>query len=289
MSCSTRIRMRVFLLVILLCISTEVYPCEGQAPLVRSDSQLVSPEWVVQQFFVSRVFPDRSEYFTPRFAKMIGTSATPGAVSSSEITVSSRQLTGDSAHAIFETEVRHSDHIDDWYTYLVRKGAVWQIDAVRLFSVPAIQFVLLDTLMKRHTLPDSLVAVRDRMKLIVTGDSALKNYFRINQGALARLASHFESVPGLRGVADDGRSRPESGVSESEKHAVVDALRSLRLGAALRDPDVPQCVRYKIGGSDQGTAGFLHTLPGCPPQIMDPDEFMYLEPVGPDWYVYRTG
>jgi hypothetical protein len=71
--------------------------------------------------------------------------------------------------------------------------------------------------------------------------------------------------------------------------SLTGAMHALDIGAALRNLSALQCVRYKVGGAEQATIGFMHFRSTCPLPTMGSDNVIYMERVAPDWYLYRTG
>jgi hypothetical protein len=75
----------------------------------------------------------------------------------------------------------------------------------------------------------------------------------------------------------------------SDTQSLTDAMHALVIGAGLRNLSALQCVRYKIGGAEQATVGYMHFRASCPLPTMGTDDVIYMERIAPDWYVYRTG
>jgi hypothetical protein len=279
----------LFLFATLVAFSHEC-ASRGMAQVVSADTiaKRGMPAWIVRQFYSNPTFGDQAKYFTSSFSRTFGKGPTPGSLPESLGRVVSRELKHDEKHAVFATEASQGSHTSEWYTYLVLENGGWKIDAVRLFSVPIVHWVILDSLIARQHLPDSLLLIRDKLRLGAANDSSLAAYFQLHREALSQFAARFESVVGLKALADDGRVFPTEALAPAEAQVLARELRNLRLGAAIREKDSAQCVRYKIGGTDRNSVGFLHVLPGCPRPTMDPAALIYVDAVGENWFVYRS-
>jgi hypothetical protein len=244
---------------------------------------------LVRRFYADSVLSDRSTIATARFAKLLDTTPTPGAMLPRGTRLAIREIERDSAHAVYETESGPEKHFADWYTYLVRESGKWKIDNVRIFELPPVHFLILDSLEAKKNLPDSLGFARDRMRLAASSNAALKAHFAAHKAAILKLASDFESHTAVNALDESGATFPADALPQDDRNALTAAMHALNLGAALRKHDALQCVRYKIGGAEQTTVGYMHFGATCEKPTMGTEDVMYMERVAPGWYVYRTG
>jgi hypothetical protein len=244
---------------------------------------------IVRRFYGDSVVPDRASILTTRYATLLDTTPTPGAIMPRGTRLVIREIERDSAHAVYETESGPENQFADWYTYLVREGGTWKIDNVRIFELPPVHYLILDSLVAKKNLADTLSWMRDRMKLASSNNAALKAYFAAHKAAILKLAADFESHTAVTALNETGETIPANALQASDTHTLTSALHSLDLGAAMRNLSALQCVRYKIGGADQATVGYMHFKPTCPLPKMGTEDVIYLERVAPDWYLYRTG
>jgi len=226
---------------------------------------------------------------TPRFDKLMDTTPPPGAILPRGGRVVVREISRDSANAVYETETGPETRFADWYTYLVRDDGKWKIDNLRVFELPPVHYLILDSLEAKKNLPDSVAFVRDRMRLSASSNAVLKAHFAAHRAAILRLAASFESHAGITGLDESGTTVPANALSERERNALTAQMHALDIGAALRKHDAPKCVRYKIGGVDETTVGYMHFGASCAKPVVGNEDVMYMERVAPDWYVYRTG
>jgi hypothetical protein len=268
----------------------------ARAQLPPADTTPGTPAWIVNRFFDHAGFPDRARYFTAELAARAAAARTPGESNPAGAAGMPRLLQGDSARAVYATAMHYG--LDtrmtmDWYTFLIREDGHWKLDGVRRFSVPLIQYILVDSTDAKHArgeLLDSLVPVRERMRLGAQPDSVLQSYLLAHEAAFRELAERFVARPDLRVATVDGEGVPDTAKTSEVRPAVTAlavAMRSLLIGAVLRYDDRPGCVFLKIGGNRADNVGFVYAPPACVlPPIMP--SFIYVEAMAPRWYVYRT-
>jgi hypothetical protein len=260
---------------------------QGKTASSATDAQSVTA--VVHHFFADSILPDRSGMLTPRFDKLMDTTPPPGAILPRGARLVIREISRDSANALVETETGPETHFADWYTYLVRDGGRWKIDNLRVFELPPAHYLILDSLETKKNLPDSIAFVRDRMRLSASSNAVLKAHFAAHKAAIMKMASMFELHTAITGFDESGATIPANALPESDRKALAAAMHALDIGAALRKLDAPRCVRYKIGGVDETTVGYMHFGASCAKPVVGREDVMYMERVAPDWYVYRTG
>jgi hypothetical protein len=147
--------------------------------------------------------------------------------------------------------------IPDTYFYLVHEEEAWKIEAMRSPS----QLDSLNMLRRlgERSPPPGWEQSKREIDLTLSSDRELQEWFDRNRRALRALASSTDQP-----VSDTVRSG--LGVSRVEREGAM--------------------LKVVIGGIQDNTVGFLYS-PGPPPQ-MSPDGFVWVEPVGDDWYFYRT-
>jgi hypothetical protein len=261
----------------------------AQEPARASESG--SPAWVVEMFYARPTFPLKAKHITGEYAANYADAPTMGSRLPPTVAVTSRPLLMEPDRAAFATSLRDASHAEDWYTFLRREGGVWKIEAVRTLALPPIHYMLLDSMeakRARGELPDSLVPMAETMRLAAQPDSALKAHLLAHQADFRALAERFAASAGIEAVAADGAVSPAGAMPEAERRAVMAGLRALRLGAVFRLGDVPRCIFLKIGGAGDNQVGYIHAPPVCTPPPLSPGGYIYVEPVAPGWFVYKT-
>ncbi|HEV7703325.1 MAG TPA: hypothetical protein VGO46_03490, partial [Gemmatimonadaceae bacterium] len=260
---------------------------QKKAPVGSAETRTITA--IVHRFYGDSVVPDRASILTARYAALLDTTPTPGAIMPRGTRLVIREIERDSAHAVYETESGPENRFADWYTYLVRDGGKWKIDNVRIYELPPSHYLILDSLAVKKTLSDTLAWMRDRLKLSSSNNAALKAYFAAHRVAILKLAADFEAHTTITALDETGETFPAGSLEASDKQLLTSELHALDLGAALRNLSALQCVRYKIGGTEQATVGYMHFKSTCPIPKMGTDDVIYMEKVAPDWYLYRTG
>lgn len=261
----------------------------AQSRAAQSSAETQAISALVHRFFADSVLPDRKSVLTARFDKLLDTTPIPGAILPHGTRLAIREISRDSGRAVFETETGPEKRFADWYTYLVRDSSRWKIDNLRVFELPPVHYLILDSLEAKKNLPDSVAFLRDRMRLSASSNAVLKAHFAAHKAAILKLAASFESHAGVTGLDESGSTVPENALPERERNALTAQMHALDIGAALRKHDAPRCVRYKIGGVDETTVGYMHFGASCAKPVVGSEDVMYMERVAPDWYVYRTG
>jgi len=278
--------MRAFVWVALSMVSAQAASAQGKGAPSRETQTIAA---IVHRFYEDSTLADRASVLTARFDKLLDTTPIPGAILPHGTRVAIREVSRDSTHAVFETETGPEKRFADWYTYLVRDSGKWKIDNVRVFELPPVHYLILDSLETKKDLPDSVAFVRDRMRLSASSNAVLKAFFAAHKAAILKLASNFEAHNAISGLDENGQMNPPNTLPDSDTKALTAQMHALDIGAALRKLDARQCVRYKIGGVDQTTVGYMHFGASCAMPVVGSEDVMYMERVAPDWYVYRTG
>jgi hypothetical protein len=121
-------------------------------------------------------------------------------------------------------------------------------------------YVLLREMNKQATLSPADQDEKRNLELLLSSDRQLRAWFAANRPALDALAQSSQS-------------------SSTEARLKAIGVRSME---KVRDQIV-----LTIGGAVDNTVGFLRAGPSGPPAI-SPSEFIWIESVGDDWYLFRT-
>ena len=240
-----------------------------------------SPEWVVEQFYARPSFPDRGKHVMGELAGEQAAMPTIGQQLSPAARVSSHAVQRDSASAVFATAVRDTNGAMDFYTYLRRRDGAWKIYAIRTLALPGLFYMARDELRKTRPLPDSLARELRNIELTAQTDSALKAYFLAHRAAFDEIANAFAAT-GLHLVTSDAAGK------DPRLSPIAAKLRALDLNAVERDDEIGSCVLVNVGGMTDNSVGFLGTSAECSAPEMDPTHYIYVEPLAPGWYIYKT-
>jgi hypothetical protein len=148
----------------------------------------------------------------------------------------------------------------DAYFYLERIDGAWRVSAFRQMAMTDISYVLLREMNKQATLSPADQDEKRNLELLLSSDRQLRAWFTANRPALDALVQSAER-------------------SASETRLKALGIRSIE---KVRDQTV-----LTIGGAQTNTVGILRSGPSGPPAI-SPSEFIWVEPLGGDWYLFRT-
>jgi hypothetical protein len=155
----------------------------------------------------------------------------------------------------------------DVYLYLRRANGNWTIVAWRMMALPPFVVILRDGLRAEGTRSTEQDEMLDNLDLTTRTDAELHDWF----------GAHRSEIERLRNLVENGQS------ASGEAREIGRNLHIL--GANANTPELTTIV---IGGILDNSVGFLHADdPGAVPAI-DPDEYIWIEPVGGGWYLFRT-
>ena len=256
-----------------------------------------SPEWIVDRFFKEKEFPDLARYSTGEFAELYQGSPTLGSIVPAAVTVSTRVLERDAAHAIFNVSMTDSSLTKDWYAYLRNEGGAFKLEAIRTLTLGARFFENLVATEKdaiAGRLNELGLQELERSHLMIASDAELKGHFTAQQPLFDALEREFAALPAIDVVNFDGRIAPPgaiaaAGITVERVAGLAQQLRSLKLGAAIRKyRDCKGCVVLVIGSDGENQVGYIRAGPDAKVPKMSPQSFIYVEPIAPGWYLFKT-
>ena len=243
-----------------------------------------SPAWVIEQYFAQKNFPNKTQYIAGEMAEHYSNSPTIGSAVPPGMRVTYRPLVVQESTAIYSVYIRDSTGGTDFYAYLNRIDRDWKLTAVRSLWLPPLFFMIMDSLSRAPTLPDSMRSWLANMRLTVAPDSALRVFFVAHQAALDRVATGFtrESVGSIV-AAPEGLTAPNP-----ELRDLATQLALLNLRRAYRAENHQKCLFVEIGGMIDNEAGFLYAAPDCVVPEMSPERFIYVDHLVGRWFLYKT-
>lgn len=149
----------------------------------------------------------------------------------------------------------------DFYFYL-EHGSSWKISAMRALALGGAPELIHRELKEKK---GALTANEDyelrNLSLTLSTDQELRDWFSRNKASLVEIA---------RSATPEQRSQ---------------ICRELGLSGVEQGDD--GAVEVIIGGITDNTVGFLY-LPLGPPPPIDPGDYIWVESLGNDWYLFRT-
>jgi hypothetical protein len=188
------------------------------------------------------------------------------------------------SQAVYTVRVGGAARTEDWYAYVVKGDSGWRLTAVRTLALPPLFFMAMDSLSNTKSLPDSLTALLENMRLTASSDSALKQFFLTRRPAFERIAEGFsrETARSIS-AAPDGLKAPTASL-----RSLAQQLSALHLRGAWRDPEFTECVFVEIGGMIDNEVGFMRCASENSVPAINPERFIVVEPITGGWYLYKT-
>ena len=155
----------------------------------------------------------------------------------------------------------------DIYVYLRRnEGGTWTINAYRALALPRFVTDLRNGLRAMPTRSAEDEATLANLELTMRSDAELRRWFDENRAALDRLRA--------LGPPDPQSAEVRSGLA---------ALHALTL-----DVSPAGTTTVTIGGVLDNSLGFLHAEDPATVPSISPEEYIWIEPVGDGWYLFKT-
>lgn len=251
-----------------------------------------SPEWIVDRFFAQKAFPEIARYSTGEFAELYKDSPTLGSTLPPSVTVSTRALARDASSAVFGVSITDGNLTKEWYAYLREEAGTFKLEAIRTLVLGG-RFIDALLLAEKAAVDGKLseagLQELERFHRIIASDAELKTDFLAQQPLFEALAKDFSAIPGLEAVSLDGDVSPAGSATTDQVLGLAQQLRALRLGAIIaKFRDCEGCTVLKIGGDGENQVGYLHAGPEGRVPKMTPQSFIYIEPIGSGWYLFKT-
>lgn len=230
----------------------------------QTEYQPGSPEWLVNKFFAVQNFPDKASYLIDEMLNQL-TYPSIGEELKGNAKVSQRQIEKSQNEAVFSVNITKTNEQKDFYCYLKNQNG-WKISAVRTFILPGYVHMLADSIMKDPELPDSTKSIVNSIRLLSGTDENLKEYFKLNYDEFNELLRLFNT--------------------ESDEE-IKNLLQKLNLSSAFKLDKLSDCVYFSILEVNYLDAGYIHCSNKAKLPKINPNEFIIVEEIVKDWYLYR--
>jgi len=276
----SRSRVAGLLLVSLLCsCSSTPAPPTSKAPA----SGVGTPDWIVERFMDPKGFPKRADYYTGEMLEHFRTERTLGQFTPPEVSRTYRTLQSDSQLTVIGVHLRApTGATSDYYLHMRPDSGQWKLEAVRTLSLMGVPTAVLESLTHKPALPESLRAVRDNLRLLLSSDESLVTYAKAHLSELKDLRTRFGSIKGVQQIST------HSNPSRSAEAEVKRILSELCLDSIETHEKEEGLVFAVIGGMVDNTAGFVWVPPSAEPPSMDSSSYIVVIPVAEGWYLYKT-
>jgi hypothetical protein len=225
-----------------------------------------SPEWLVDMFFNSSSFPQKSDYY---IGEMINDADQP--TIGEEISDNDAQILFYKIHEAaneqtFAVELELNERVIDFYIYVQDTDHGWKIKAVRRFLLPSFIYTVLDSLSNLSSPYASDLNLVRTLELFTMNDANLKNYLSANVDDFYNVVWYF---------------------NQKENQEVNKGLKTLGCNAIFKDNRFPNCVFIQISSFDRMETGFIYATDTSELPSISPMEYIYVEEILPGWFIYR--
>jgi hypothetical protein len=163
------------------------------------------------------------------------------------------------------------------YFYLTKVGVEWQIHSIRTLALPGFVWELKRNLAETPARATENEAIYQNLLLITQPDGELKKWFINHKPQLDEMRV---LKPVFKEFSQDGSSSRR--LSNIARVNYLVGMMFLNY-AEMED----SMFNVSLGGVLDNSVGFLHAHSDNVPEI-SPSEYIWIEPMGDDWYFYRT-
>jgi hypothetical protein len=225
-----------------------------------------SPEWLLDMFFNSNSFAEKSDYYTGEMINDAGQPTIGEELQDSDAQILFYKINDADNEQTFAIELELDDRVIDFYCYLKYENGIWKMEAVRRFLLPGFIYSVRDSIANISTPSSAENNLVKTLQLFTMNDAGLKNYLSNNVEQFVNLVWYF---------------------NQNENEEVDKLLFALGCNAVYKDNRFTNCVFIQINSLDKLEAGFIYTTDSSVIPPMSSSEFVYVEQVLPGWYIYR--
>ena len=164
----------------------------------------------------------------------------------------------------------------DTYTYLEKVDGRWKVSAERTLALSFLLREYKEDLESKPARTPAQEALLSNVRLVVASDAELGAWFR-------RHAAEIEAIKD--DYVASGASDWIIAKDNDEPGPLGERLRALGLAGIGRSE--PGFVKVVVGGVLDNAVGFLFD-DGKPPPRPSPDDYIWIEPLGGGWHLFRT-
>ncbi|AJQ92904.1 hypothetical protein [Gynuella sunshinyii] len=220
---------------------------------------------LVEQFFGQEGINNKREVYAGEMLEHYLDKPTLGESLPKGIDVSLRLLEKNLQREIYAVLLSKDGRSQDWYIYLVNDQNKWKISAVRNLALPGIFFMALQEIQSKSNRTKEEEYQYQNMLLTLQLDSELKEFLHKN-------------IDSLNVIAVQAKTSQEK-ATESAKHLNLNFV-GYESSSGIVD--------INIGGILDNSVGYLFVPTGAEVPKMSDDNYIYIESVTGNWYVYKT-
>lgn len=220
---------------------------------------------LVKQFFGQDGIKNKREVYAGEMLEHYLDKPTLGESLPKGIEVSLRVLENNPQREIYAVLLSKDGRSQDWYIYLVYDQNKWKISAVRNLALPGLFFMALQEVQSKANRTKEEEHQYQNMLLTLQLDSELKEFLHKN-------------IDSLNAIALEAKTSQEK-ATESAKHLNLNFVGY---------ESTSGIVDVNIGGILDNSVGYLFVPAGTEVPKMSDDNYIYIEHIVGNWYVYKT-
>ena len=245
---------------------------------------------ILQEFFSPKRMENRSTRLTGAALEEFSRRPMVGEYLPEKATTEFRLLVENETMAIYEAVVEHDGLAEMWSAFFQRGPLGSKLEAIQSLHIPpylaAVEYPRLLALKGRSAAQGARLAQLQRLFMTT---AAFKEYFTQNRPtyeALARLletgkteeAEAAAKATALVGVRLYGASKSEGALALLDSAASSKGqVQNNQLGSEVR-----------ISGFLDSVFGLLHLPPGVSPPLMSAQDYIFVEALDENWYLFRN-
>lgn len=227
----------------------------------------VGPESLLNAFFSKSGISDKASVYTGEMLERFLDKPTLGQSIHEDVKQVHRLIEKQLSRAVYAVELQREETGIDWYVFFKKDGDAWKIEAVRSLALMGPIHAAIQQLGRMRHRSVEQERTYQNLVLTVSSDQQLKAYLR----------SHSNEFQDLVALALSGK------IADATAKAKAQSLHLVELA-----PGNEKIVQIVIGGILDNVVGFMNVPTGVTVPAMDPSEYIYIEHVIGNWYLYKT-
>lgn len=220
---------------------------------------------LVKNFFGQDGIKNKREVYAGEMLEHYLDRPTLGETLPKGIEVSLRTLEKNPQREIFAAVLSKDGKSQDWYIYLINDQKKWKISAVRSLALPGLFFMALQEVQGKANRTKEEEHQYQNMLLTLQLDTELKQFLHKN-------------IESLNTIVLEAKTSQEK-ATESAKHLNLNFVGY---------ESTSGIVDVNIGGILDNSVGYLFVPTGVEVPKMSDDNYIYIEHIVGNWYVYKT-
>ncbi len=223
----------------------------------------INPDKLVEKYFKDNSFPGKEKYLADEMAAQAKASSIGEELAgSAEVNFYPLQSTKEGA--VYNINIKKEGTSANFYCYLVNDSG-WKISAIRKFILPGYIYSVRDSLAGLKNSKVEEETLLKTLKLMTSDDQTLKDHLNENLSGYSKLIQFYKS---------------------SEKEKADKLLHKFGLKGIFEEQSLPGSIFIPIGSVGNSEVGYIFSESGTLP-LISPNDFIYIEQIVKNWYVYR--